>query len=86
MNATKLPLERAFELARTGVYSNVTDIVKHLRKEGYDSRQVEGPRLRKQLTDLIREVNPESRPRRRKTGFTSEFRYNENARRSDQTA
>ena len=42
-------LERAFELAATGLFSTVTEIKLRLAREGYQFEQVEGPELAKQL-------------------------------------
>ena len=46
-------LERAFELARTGHFTRVEEIIRRLRQEGDRSDQVMGPVLRRQLRDLI---------------------------------
>lgn len=45
-------LERAFALARTGSYANVSDIRTQLRAEGYYLAQLEGPSLQKQLRQI----------------------------------
>jgi hypothetical protein len=47
-------LERAFDLARSGRFTTLDEVVKLLRKEGYSVDQIEGPLLRRQLTQLIR--------------------------------
>jgi hypothetical protein len=47
-------LERAFGLAKSGQVSEVSEIVRALRSEGYPASQVEGPVLRRQLGDLIK--------------------------------
>ena len=47
-------LERAFELARSGTCSTVSDIVRRLKQEGYSVTQVEGRSLKRQLEGLIR--------------------------------
>ncbi len=47
-------LERAFALARSGEVSKISEIVESLRRDRYDTRQLEGPALRRQLTDLIK--------------------------------
>ena len=44
-------LERAFALARTGEYAGVADIRRKLREEGYDTVQLAGPVLMKQLRE-----------------------------------
>ena len=54
-------LERAFELARTGRFTNVEEIIRRLRQEGHRSDQVMGPVLRRQLRDLIADAVPPSR-------------------------
>jgi hypothetical protein len=45
-------LERAFELARTGKYSNSCEIRDALKAEGYDSKRIQGPSLQKQLRQV----------------------------------
>jgi hypothetical protein len=47
-------LERAFQLARSGQVSGLSEIAKALRSEGYSTGQIEGPILRRQLADLIK--------------------------------
>ena len=47
------PLERAFQLARSGQVAGVAEIKATLRREGYDGRSIEGPALYKQLRQLI---------------------------------
>jgi hypothetical protein len=42
-------LQRAFELAATGRYDDVSQIKRRLDAEGYDTLQVSGPSLSKQL-------------------------------------
>ena len=46
-------LERAFQLAATGLFSTVSEIKLKLMREGYQYEQVEGPQLQRQLTDAI---------------------------------
>lgn len=46
-------IERAFELAATGIYQSVDEIKVALHKEGYAHDQVEGPLLYKQLNVAI---------------------------------
>lgn len=48
------PIERAFQLARSGSLVNVTEIKKAMDREGYDSRQIDGPQLRQQLRGFIK--------------------------------
>jgi hypothetical protein len=45
-------LERAFELARTGEYSNVTELRRALIAEGFTTKQLEGRALQKQLRQV----------------------------------
>lgn len=47
------PLERAFELAKSGKCRSVEEIRRILHAEGYRTVQIEGPLLRKQLRSLI---------------------------------
>jgi len=54
-----LPLERAFQLARSGHCKTTADIQLRLKAEGYDFGQVIGPMLLKQLRAVI---DDKSRP------------------------
>ena len=54
MDTNKTALERAFDLARSGSCLHVSDIINHLKSEGYSIEQVEGPSLKTQLKDLIK--------------------------------
>jgi hypothetical protein len=47
------PLERAYELARSGKCRNLIELSIQLRSEGYSTAQIEGPLLKKQLRHLI---------------------------------
>jgi hypothetical protein len=49
------PIERAFQLARSGQCKTTADIQLHLKAEGYSTAQVImiGPTLMKQLRDVI---------------------------------
>lgn len=47
-------LERAFQLARSGQVSGLSDIRKVLNREGYSENQIEGPTLKRQLAGLIK--------------------------------
>ena len=47
------PLERAFELAKSGKVLSIPDIKLALRSEGYSAAQLEGPMLIRQLRALI---------------------------------
>ena len=49
MKANVSALERAFQLAESGRYSSTEDIRRRLAAEGYDSRVLAGPALRKQI-------------------------------------
>jgi hypothetical protein len=53
--------DRAFELAGSGACKNVTDLIKRLDHDGCESRQIQGPLLRKQLAGLIEEAKQRSR-------------------------
>jgi hypothetical protein len=54
MDPYTTPLERAFELARSGKVATVIEIKKQLRAEGFDVAQITGTTLTKQLNTLIR--------------------------------
>jgi hypothetical protein len=54
MDSNVRPLERAFELAKSGDYSSVTNIKRQLQQEGYDSAQINGPSLLRQLSKIIK--------------------------------
>lgn len=47
------PIERAFELARSGKCQTIKEICDQLNREGYSSQQVTGPSLFKQLRAMI---------------------------------
>jgi hypothetical protein len=53
MDPNLSPLERAFELARSGECRTVDDIRKRLSREGYSTTQIYGPALLAQLRALI---------------------------------
>ncbi len=53
MKIRKTELERAFELARSGEFSNVRDLVNKLKLEGYSGYQIEGKSLQLQIAILI---------------------------------
>jgi len=61
MTPRKTTLERAFELAGSGACKNVTDLIKRLDRDGCESRQIQGPLLKKQLAGLIEEAKQRSR-------------------------
>ena len=48
------PLERAFELAKSGQFTNVADIKRHLGQEGLSADQVTGRTLTTQLRNLMK--------------------------------
>ncbi len=52
MSPQSTPLERAFALARTGEYVGVAEVRAQLKAEGYDTSQLAGPSLLKQLRKL----------------------------------
>ena len=54
MNQRMTALERAFQLARSGHVSTVSEIEVSLSRDGYSANQLEGPSLRRQLIGLIR--------------------------------
>jgi hypothetical protein len=47
-------LERAFDLARSGRFATLNEIMKLLNQEGYAASQIQGPLLKRQLTGLIK--------------------------------
>jgi len=47
-------LERAFQLAKSGQVSDLSEIRKALDREGYSGNQIEGPVLKRQLADIIK--------------------------------
>jgi hypothetical protein len=51
-------IERAFQLAKSGQYVNVTAIKSQLNKEGYDAYQIFGPNLCKQIRATINLSRP----------------------------
>ena len=55
MEGKKTTLEKAFELARSGKYLTVDEIIYRLKFEGYGAQQIEGKALKKQLLQLIKE-------------------------------
>lgn len=48
------PIERAFQLAKTGRYVDVGEIKQQLNQEGYSNNQIEGRTLIRQLQEIIR--------------------------------
>jgi hypothetical protein len=53
MEPNKTAIERAFDLAQTGLYSDVGDVKARLRDEGYFTYTVTGPMLRAQLKRVM---------------------------------
>ena len=53
MNSNRTALERAFELARSGKYTSITDLKRDLSAEGYVAGQIEGFSLVRQLRQLM---------------------------------
>ena len=51
-------LERAFQLARTGECTTISDLAKALKRERHDSvdSQLMGPKLRMQLRTIMMEI------------------------------
>ena len=53
MDARTTPLERAFELAKSGTCASVSEIKQRLKSEGHSVDQITGAALKKQLKALI---------------------------------
>lgn len=53
MEANKSCLERAFEIARSGRTPNLLYLLNQLKSEGYGPDHIQGPVLKKQLSELI---------------------------------
>jgi hypothetical protein len=54
MTNSQLPLERAFELARSGKFASTTDIKSQLSKEGFQIDQLSGGSLMRQLRTIMK--------------------------------
>ena len=54
MDPNKTAIERAFELARTGLYFEIGEIKNRLMGEGYFTDSITGPTLRAQLRSLMK--------------------------------
>jgi len=56
-------IERAFALARTGECTNVAEIRKRLRAEGFDQvdAHLSGPAIARQLRDLCNDARDDAR-------------------------
>lgn len=55
-------IERAFELARTGLYEHPEDIRKKLGAEGYNAKQIQGRALVAQLRELGKSARAQTEP------------------------
>jgi hypothetical protein len=55
MTPNTTPLERAFEIAKSGRCRTTDDIFAFLKKEGYPTEQIVGPWLLRQLRTVINE-------------------------------
>ncbi len=55
MSRHPTPVERAFELARSGQHATVDEIRIQMKREGLDHAQISGPVLLKQLRGLCNE-------------------------------
>ena len=53
MELGKTSLERAFELARSGMFTDLGALERQLRDEGYAQSQLEGASVRKQIRELM---------------------------------
>jgi hypothetical protein len=65
MNQSQSELERAFELARSGNFTTVDGIRRHLRRERYSGDQLMGKALMTQLQDMMkaaRKAEPSNAP------------------------
>lgn len=56
MDQNKSPLERAFELARSGRFRTVSEVKQAVAAEGYAMAQFQGRSLSRQLSEIIREA------------------------------
>ena len=54
MQSNKTTLERAFELARSGKYRTIRELIRELSSEGYSAEQVEGKQVRTHLLRLMK--------------------------------
>ena len=62
MNNRLTPLERAFELARSGDYGSIPELRAQLSVEGHSTRVVTGATLTKQLREIINASRPPTEP------------------------
>jgi hypothetical protein len=59
MTTNATVLERAFELASSGMCASLDDLRRRLKKEGYELNQLQGRALRMQLLGLIKKAGQE---------------------------
>ncbi len=59
MHSKFTPIERAFQLARSGQYLGLSDLRAQMKSEGYDVVQLTGPTLLKQLRRLCEQSQAE---------------------------
>jgi hypothetical protein len=62
MLSDNTPLVRAFQLAQSGRFATIDDVLKALKTEGYAIAQVNGPSMRKQLKLIIDTARPKAVP------------------------
>ena len=62
MNDRPTPLERAFELARSGDYGSIPELRAQLSVEGHSTRVVTGATQTKQLREIITASRPPTKP------------------------
>jgi hypothetical protein len=62
MDAKPTALERAFQLAKSGICASIPDLRRRLKAEGYSANQVTGPTLNKQLVALIQSARQQENP------------------------
>lgn len=53
MDQNKTCLEMAFELARSGKFTDIDHLERSLRADGYATAQLDGPSLRRQLRAVL---------------------------------
>ena len=54
MHQRMTSMERAFDLARSGRFTSLNEVMTSLNREGYSADQIQGPFQKRQLTDLIK--------------------------------
>ena len=62
LQSNKTTLERAFELARSGKYRTIRELIRELSSEGYSAEQVEGKQVRTHLLRLMKAPKAEGDP------------------------